>query len=73
MNSRDLVSVLIAQGEIFDVGTIELAWITGYPVSTVRRWKKRKRISLQQYVDWAEALGYKVTLIRDVKFTNPLD
>lgn len=58
---------------MFDLSRRELAELTGYGASTVSDWhKEASRVSLRHFIDWANALGYEVTLIRreDDPITN---
>ena len=58
---------------MFDLTLKELAELTGYGVSTVGQWhSKRSRMTAMQFIDWANALGYEVTLVRkeDDPITN---
>jgi len=72
---RDLMWALIKTGKIYDLTRDELEELTGYSRSTVQRWfKKKPQITLQQYIDWANALGYEVTITRrknDPTSTDP--
>lgn len=59
---------------MFDLSRKELAELTGYPVTTVSNWhnKKSAKMSAMEFIDWANALGYEVTLVRkeDDPITN---
>ena len=61
---------------MFDLTVKELAELTGYGTATVSQWHSRKnrktKITVVQFVDWANALGYEVTLVRreDDPITN---
>ena len=61
---------------MFDLTVKELAELTGYGTTTVSQWHSRKnrktKITVVQFVDWANALGYEVTLVRreDDPITN---
>jgi len=47
-----------------DLGNYEIAELTGYSQIQVGRWHRGKNPTLRQYIDWAEALGYEVTIKR---------
>tara|TARA_R110000824_G_scaffold364821_1_gene553312 strand:- start:481 stop:726 length:246 start_codon:yes stop_codon:yes gene_type:complete len=71
-----LLKTLIKTGQMFDLTVKELAELTGYGITTVGQWHSRKnrktKITVVQFVDWANALGYEVTLVRreDDPITN---
>ena len=73
MTYKKLIKVLIKTGQMFDLTIKELSELTGYGTSSVGTWhSKNSRITLVQFVDWANALGYDVTLVRkeDDPITN---
>ena len=50
---------------MFDLTIRELAELTGYGLTVVGSWhSKKSKVSLRQFIDWANALGYDVTLVR---------
>lgn len=52
---------------MFDLTIRELAELTGYSLTIVGSWhrkNKKSKVSLRQFIDWANALGYDVTLVR---------
>ena len=64
MRANKLIKILVWQGNSMRLGIPEIAELTGYSKREVARWRTRPDLSLRQYVDWAEALGYDVTLRR---------
>ena len=73
MKYRDLIKTLIKTGQKFDLRVKELAELTGYGVSVVYSWHSpRSKISLVQFIDWSNALGYDVTLVRKKAEDDPI-
>lgn len=64
MRVTQLTGILAKASEMMKLSTADIAALTGYSKSTVWRWREKRDPSLAQYVDWAEALGYEVVLIR---------
>ena len=65
MNRTKLVQTLIRTGKLFKLTIKELSDATGYDLNTVSKWHlKEPIITLYQFIDWAETLGYKVQLRR---------
>jgi predicted DNA-binding protein YlxM (UPF0122 family) len=73
MKVSQLTGILVKAGGIMDLRISEIAALTGYSRSTVYKWIKKRDPSLAQYVDWAEALGYEVVLIRKAQIVAPDD
>lgn len=73
MKYKDLITTLIKTGQKFDLRLKEVAELTGYGLSVVGNWHGRhSRISLVQFIDWSNALGYDVTLIRKKAEDDPI-
>jgi|GEM_PF-6967569 len=65
MQMHELIFMLKRTTSIFKLGSLELAEGTGYEMRTIRNWNRKKPvISLAQFVDWANFLGYEVRLYR---------
>lgn len=64
MTANELLAVLKKTAKIARLRKIDLAEASGYSYKTVHRWHKNDNIGLRQFVDWANCLGYEVTLRR---------
>jgi len=65
MTSKQLVQCLIHSGHLNKLTLIEIAELTGYSSSVISRWhSKKKPPDIHQFVDWANALGFEVKLVR---------
>ena len=58
-----LIFSLLQATKIFKLSMKEVAYITGYHYTTVRKWPKGQ-ISLEQYVKWADKMGLEVIVRR---------
>jgi len=65
MKSTELIKALIKIAPMMDISRKELCALTGYRPDVVGSWiTEKKRPTLDQYVDWANALGYDVIIKR---------
>lgn len=60
-----MINILIRAANLMRLTQQELAALTGYSPSTVGKWHKQKFVTIYQFCDWANALGYKVILVKD--------
>lgn len=63
MTVNQLISAMLQATKIFKLSLKEVAYITGYHHNTVRKWPKGT-ISLEQYVKWADKMGFDVIVRR---------
>jgi predicted Rossmann fold nucleotide-binding protein DprA/Smf involved in DNA uptake len=70
MTVKQLVAAMTQATQIFKLSMKEVAHITGYHHNTVRNWYKGN-ISLEQYVKWADKMGFEVVVRR--KYTEDED
>ena len=65
MKSTELINALIKVAPLMGLSRKELCALTGYNSEVVGSWiTGKKRPTLDQYVDWANALGYDVLIKR---------
>lgn len=65
MTHEKLLSALINATRLIGITRQEMIAMTGWSRETVSKWYKGKRSpALEQYVDWADALGFDVVLVR---------
>ena len=70
MTVKQLIAAMIQATKIFKLSMQELAYITGYHHTTVRKWPQGQ-ISLEQYTVWANKMGFEVVVRR--KYTEDKD
>ncbi len=65
MHPGKMINILIKAANLMRLTQEELAALCGYSQSTVSVWHRKKKVTLHQFCDWANALGYKVILVKD--------
>mgnify|MGYP003633048333 FL=1 len=65
MRVPQLIQALVDSANLWKISSKEMAIIAGYEVRDIYAWSQGKKLpTLPEYVDWANSLGYEVTLIR---------
>jgi len=60
---NDLITTLVKIGNTYGLNREELAEFVGYSKPVVARWHRQPALmKLGEFIDWANALGYDVTL-----------
>jgi len=71
MTPSDIRDHLIRTTRIYNLNKTELSKLTGYSYCQVRRWyHKDKMPRMYEMFDWADALGYDITLVRRKKYAK---
>jgi len=71
MTPHEIRKQLIKTTRIYRINKTELAKLTGYTYTQVRRWyHKDKMPRMYEMFDWADALGYDIALIRRKKYAE---
>jgi len=67
MTAKQMIAVLQKTARIARLRKLDIATASGYAYSSVDRWYRHKDPRLNQFIDWAETMGYEVTLRRKSK------
>lgn len=63
MQPKDIVTNLVRVGHMYRMSPKDLSILTGYSVRQFARWRRHTGpITLHQVNDWANALGFELTL-----------
>jgi len=71
MSPRDIRKQLIRTTRIYDLSKKDLAKLTGYTYTQIRRWYHDDKMPrMYEMFDWADALGYDIVLVRKKKYAE---
>ena len=67
MLASRIISTLVKTQKLLKLKNSQLALAAGYQTRTVNDWPTKQRLTMYELIDWANVLGYEVTLVRRKK------
>ncbi len=64
MTFEKMIKVLNDANMVYKLTMEEIGLLTGHTKHAVNKWRKGGDISLRDYLDWADAMGFEVTVRR---------